>query len=260
MAKEIYSFPVSREIVEEESYINKKGEEATKKKKVQRVHRVIFTKPSFTDIEKAEFFYGQQYNKFINAGFLTKAMVSKKFGDIGGISSKTEEDGIRKALVSSVEASRVVEFFGSGENLSEEEREQLNEAKETLAESRLIMSEYEQNIRSQYSQTAEAKAEEKIMEWFLFYFSFYEDESNGKKELFPLFDGESFDEKRARYVSFQEEDYEAEDKNLHLKLKSIFDKSFNKLISVIAIWYNKIATDQESVDKALKEMEEMERG
>ena len=38
-----------------------------------------------------------------------------------------------------------------------------------------------------------------------------------------------------------------------LRLKKIFDSSFETLIRVITIWYNKIGTDQKSIEEALKE-------
>jgi hypothetical protein len=44
-----------------------------------------------------------------------------------------------------------------------------------------------------------------------------------------------------------------ENHNLY-KVKSIFDKSFETLARVASIWYNKIAENQEDIDKALKDM------
>jgi hypothetical protein len=49
------------------------------------------------------------------------------------------------------------------------------------------------------------------------------------------------------------EDEDIEDAVLH-KLKAVFDKSFDTLIRVVSIWYNKLGTDQESIDKVLKDL------
>ena len=54
-------------------------------------------------------------------------------------------------------------------------------------------------------------------------------------------------------ILLQETDDAGEDVILH-KLKRIFDKSFDTLIRVVSIWYNKIGTDQKSIDKALKDL------
>ena len=39
-----------------------------------------------------------------------------------------------------------------------------------------------------------------------------------------------------------------------LKAKKIFDSSYQTLIRVASLWYNRIAEDQESMDKALKDL------
>ena len=94
--------------------------------------------------------------------------------------------------------------------------------------------------------------------WFVFNFSYYEDEikddKDGKKELFPLFEGESFKERREFLVDLQElEEEETKDPHL-LRLKNLYNSSFETLIRVITIWYNKLATDQKSIDKTMKEL------
>ena len=44
-----------------------------------------------------------------------------------------------------------------------------------------------------------------------------------------------------------------------LKLKNIFDGSYTTFIRVASIWYNKIAEDQDSIEKALKDIFEIEK-
>ena len=39
-----------------------------------------------------------------------------------------------------------------------------------------------------------------------------------------------------------------------LKAKNIFDSSFQTLIRVSSIWYNKMGEDQESIEKALEDL------
>ena len=93
--KELYSFDVKRTIQKEVPHIKKTKDgpvETTKKVKKTIKTRVVVSKPSVADVEDAEFFYGQKFNEFINAGFLTKAMLAKKMGDIGGMTSKKSED------------------------------------------------------------------------------------------------------------------------------------------------------------------------
>lgn len=256
--KELYSFTVTREIEKTIPHLktNKKGEtvESTKTVKSKVNNRVIFAKPNFSDIENAEFFYGQKYNELINAGFLTKAMLNKKLGDIGGTSSKLMEDMVNKAFVDHLESAKMIEFYDGVNDLDEEQTAKLEDAKEIFVSSRKIIENFESSFRDQYKQTAEAKAEQKIIEWFIFNFSFFEEESSsGKKEIFPLFIGDNYEEKRLHYLALCEEAEEIEDKAI-LKNKTIFDNSFNKLAMVVNIWYNKLGSNQEEIDAKIKEI------
>ena len=93
--KELYTFNIDREIEKEVPCVRKKGGkqiESTKKVKEIISHRIVVEKPSLSEVENAEFFYGQKFNEYINAGFLTRAMLSKKMGDLGGISSKATNE------------------------------------------------------------------------------------------------------------------------------------------------------------------------
>lgn len=239
--KEVYSFNIEREIESPDKV----------KKKVN--HKVIFIKPHMSKIEEAEFFYGQKFNEYINAGFFTRAMLNKKMGDIGGFASKSSVESLQKAIMDNIEASRVIEFYGSSKDLTEEQEVLLEDAKQTFVSTQTSVAEYEQAVRSQFSQTADVKAEQKLIEWLVFHLSYYEEEVDGKKQFFPLFGGDSFEDKRNVYLDLCENLEDIINPNL-FKVKAIFDKSFETLVRVASIWYNKIAENQEDIKKALDNM------
>ena len=200
--KELYSFNVTREIEKEVPCVRKKNGksiESTKKVKEEITNRIVLAKPSVSQVENAEFFYGQKFNEYINAGFLTKAMLSKKMGDLGGFSSKQANERLQSLLLENVEAARTVQFYGGSEKLTKEQEDKLKESKEIYVATKKEIADYESSIRDQFNQTADAKAEQKLIEWFVFNFSFFEDEVDDKKELFSLFEGENFNEKRNYY-------------------------------------------------------------
>ena len=85
-------------------------------------------------------------------------------------------------------------------------------------------------------------------------FSYYEEEAGEEKTLFPFFEGDSYDEKRKSMLALQEDDDDDIDDPIFLKHKILFDEAFEKLIQVVSIWYNKIGENQESIDKALKDL------
>ena len=254
--KELYSFNVTREVEKEVPCVRKKNAksiESTKKVKEEITNRIVLAKPSVSQVENAEFFYGQKFNEYINAGFLTKAMLSKKMGDLGGFSSKQANERLQSLLLENVEAARTVQFYGGSEKLTKEQEEKLKESKEIYVATKKEIADYEASIRDQFNQTADAKAEQKLIEWFVFNFSFFEDEVDDKKELFSLFEGENFNEKRNYYLNLSDQDSEITDPTF-LKHKNIFEESYEGLIRAVSIWYNKLGQDQESIEKSMKEL------
>ena len=55
-------------------------------------------------------------------------------------------------------------------------------------------------------------------------------------------------------LQMQDPDDEAKKDVTFLKQKNIFDQSFDTLISVASIWYNRLGSDQESIEKSLEEL------
>ncbi len=255
--KELYSFPIKRKVKQKISVQkeNAKGDivESFKTKTKTVSNRVIFAKPSYAEIENAEFFYGQQYNDFINAGYLTRFLLNNKIGNSGGASSKLGSEVINKAFVDNMEAAKVIEFYEGQKDLDEDQERKLKEAKETFVETQKTVTDFEEFYRIQYNQTAEAKAEQKLIEWFIFNFSFYEETMNDSKEIFPLFVGEDFKEKREHYLQLCEDEEDIEDKEL-MKNKGIFDQSFETLARVVNLWYNKMGSSQQEIAKTMKEV------
>ncbi len=254
--KEIYSFLANRKIEKTIPFIKKvKGGTVESTKKVIETisNRIVFVKPSMATIEEAEFFYGQKFNEYINSGFLTKAMLNKKMGDIGGFTSKSNIENLQKTIIDNLEASKVIEFYGEAKDLNDDQKEKLIEAKETFVSTKNNIFEYEQAMRSQFSQTADAKAEQKLIEWLVFNLSHYEEEVDNKKQLFAIFDGDNFEQKRKNYLELCESLEDISDQSL-LKIKGIFDQAFTTLVRVASIWYNKIAENQEDIQSALIEM------
>jgi hypothetical protein len=254
--KHIYSFDIERKIKISKPVIQKTPTgniESVEDSFKTLTNKVIFAKPHASLIEEGEFFYGQKYNEYINAGFFTKAMLSKKMGDIGGMVSKFSIETLQKAITENIEASRIIEFYDAAKDLEEDQKQKLSDAKLTFASTRTQIMEYEQSLRSQFSQTADVKAEQKLLEWLVFNLSYYEDEIDGKKEFFPIFEGNNYEERKNFYLDLCENSEDI-DSSAVLKVKNIFDQSFETLFRVASIWYNKIAKNQEEIEKALKDI------
>jgi hypothetical protein len=259
--KELYSFEIEREVEVEIPHVKKvrgKTVDTTKKVKKKVPYRVVFLKPNKADIEDAEFFYSQKFNEFINLGFLTRAMLNKKMGDNGGIASKEFAKQLESLIKENVDASRIVEFYGSAKNLDEEQKQKLEDAKSALAITQKQIIDYETAINEQYNHTADVKAEHKLYEFFIFNFSYFEEVIDGEKQLFELFEGEDHEEKREFYLELCEDEADIENKDL-IKNKQIYDKSFNQLIKVVNVWYRGLGKNQEEIDKIIEALDDVEK-
>ena len=130
----LYTFNIERE--------KKSGKS---KKKIK--NKVVVVKPTVAEVENGEFFYGQKYNEYINAGFLTKAMLSKKMGDLGGFTSKNDSDVLQRLLMENVEAARIVQFYGEAKNLDKEQKEKLKNAQDDFVATQKRIYEYQESLR-----------------------------------------------------------------------------------------------------------------
>ena len=259
--KELYSFEIEREVEVEIPHVKKvKGKtiDTTKKVKKNVPYRIVFQKPNKADIEDAEFFYSQKFNEFINMGFLTRAMLNKKMGDNGGVASKVFTEDLQRLIKENMDASRIVEFYGAAKDLDKEQKNKLEEAKAVIAITQKQIMDYETAINQQYNHTADVKAEHKLYEFFIFNFSFFEESIKGEKKLFPIFEGEDYDEKKDFYLEILEDIDDIEEEDL-IKNKQIFDASFDQLIKVVNVWYRGLGKNQEEIDKILASLEEAEK-
>lgn len=213
---------------------------------------VVFLKPDVDQQELAAHFFSQRFNEYVGEGFMTRAMMYKKLGDTN---TKEQTDAIAKALQHHMEASRIIEFLNSSpKKLTKAQKTKLTNAEEDFAESRKALVDYESHTRNQFAHTADKKAEDKLVEWYLFNCSFYEEKLGEKTSLFPVFKGDDFDAKRRLYLTMADEDFESEDENL-IKNKELFAASFEKLVTVISLFINGLAKNKEEMEKQLSELE-----
>lgn len=233
--KTIYSFEVDLS----------SGDEADKVK-------VSFAKPSHSMMEDAEFYYGQQFNRLLKAGFLSRAMMNKEFGDLGGAVSKQTQESLVESLTKMIEAQKTIEFYGGAEELTEEQKEKLKESTETFSVLQKQIVENDINLRNMYAQSADSKAEEALIKWIVLNCSYYSEnvvkDGEKKSELFPLFDG-TFAEKKDQLDSFLDDT----DDTPPSRKKKIALESIPILNKVTSIWYNGFGSDQESIEQSLKD-------
>lgn len=253
--KEIYSFEAKRTIKKPETYLvkdKKTGEEKekTRTKKVVEKSELALIKPTANEAEEGEFFFGQQFNKFVQSGFLTKAMMQKKFESIGGL--EESDKNIKEFWTTYLQALKVIEFYEGQEDLTEDKKSQLDKARVDMAEAQKYLVEFNGNIQAQFSQTADVKAEQKLIEWLMLHFLYSKEHKEGGTEYFPFFEGSSYEEKRAYYLLLQEDVEESD--ALLFKKREILEEKFNEIIRVITIWNSGQGKTPEQIKEKLKEL------
>lgn len=232
--KEIYNFKVT---------VDKKDVE------------VFVKKPSRSEQDDAEFVFSQKFNQLLNAGFLSKSMMNKKFGDIGGLYSQKTVDDLGVAIEKLGECQRVIEFFEGAKDLTDEQKKELKDAKDAYTNIQFNIRNFDRDLDLMYANSADAKAEEHIIKWFVLktahYYQVVERNGELKKEGFPLFEGKTFEERLESYATFLDEIDDTDTPEMSFK-KKVISASLEKLSRVINIWYNGFGDNQESIEESYK--------
>jgi len=257
--KELYSFDIDIEDEVEEKVVKeiekkneetgeteKVEEEVVRKKKIKTPVRMFLKKPTRTQVEDGDMFYSIWLNKFIKMGLLTRAMLAKKQVDIGGTLNEDDKLEYAKLYLKLFEKQQNIIRYSAKEEaeLSNDEQERLEQAVSELAVIRKQLSDFEAAQSSVFDHTADVKARNKTITWFLLHLAYYIKGEDDDAEEVPLFVGTEYEEK---YRSFQESD-ENEDE--------IFVKSIDRLSTIATIWYMSGVQSQTEFEEVLKQMEQ----
>lgn len=244
--KELYSFSVDRIVEKEESSVSKDkktGENitVTKKVKVKEPVSIRIKKPTRKELEEAEFEFSVEMSKCVKKGILTKAMLAKKYSDTGGLMSEDDAkmlvDAYKKVFDLQNEYSRL-EIVQS-KNAKQKSRSE--EIVKELAEVRRQIVEFESNYQSLFDHTADVKAQNKLILWYVLMLTHSQSETDDEPK--PFFGDGDFDARLEEYYKKEEED----DEFYFLVTK--------KAATVLAFWFFNQASDKESFDSLMKRVE-----
>lgn len=246
--KELYSFSVDREVEKEVSSTrtNKKtGEKVTVSKKVKTKEplEIKLKKPSRRELEEAELEFSVEMSKCIKKGILTKAMLAKKYSDSGGLMSeddaKTLVEDYKKIFDLQSEHSRL-EIV---QNKTPKQQERVSEIGSELAQVRRRIIEAESNYQSLFDHTADVKAQNRLILWYVVMLTYSKEDDEDPK---PFFGGGTFEDKLEEYYKKEE----SEDATYFLIAK--------KAATILAFWFFNQASDKESFDDLMKRVENNE--
>ena len=240
--KTMFEFDIyhEKEIDKVEVSTNEKGEEVkvTSKVKTTVPIKLAIKKPTRSLFDEAELFYGVRLSEGIKAGLLTRALLAKRFNNDGGVLSEEEQkeynDLYNDFLNSQVDFQKL--SLKQESLRTEEEKNELAKIIQKMTETREMIQKYEMAQANLFEQTAENRARNKTIMWWVLQLSLIEGED---KKLKELFEEGTYEDKLKKYDEIEESE---------LGLEKI---ALQKLLYLISFWYIGRAASQEEFSKLL---------
>jgi hypothetical protein len=250
MKKVIYSFKVTVEREVEESTTSKvknketgEMEEITKTKKVKKPtsHDVTIYQPSRRQVEDADMEFSIEMSKCIKKGILTKAMLAKKYSDSGGLLSEEDSQKLVRSYSELAEIQTNLSKLMSKKSKSKEDEESVTSLTEEFAEVRRAIVDLETTYQAVFNHTADTKAQNKTILWYLVNLTFSKGPDGVDR---PLFQGEDYEDKLDSY-------YEKDENG-----DPIYDLAKEKLMAFVSFWYFSQNTTEEDFKKLEQDMDD----
>jgi hypothetical protein len=235
--KTMFTFDIyhEKEVEKIEVSINEKNEEikVTSKVKTTVPVKLGIKKPTRSLFDEAELFYGVKLSEGIKAGLLTRALLAKRFNNDGGVLSDEEQKEYNDLYNNFFNLQSEFQKLSMKEEAlrSQDEKEALQKVINEMNEAREMLQKYEMAQANLFEQTAENRARNKTIMWWVLQLSLIEGEDKKLKELFT--EG-SYEDKLKKYDEIEEAEFGVE------KI------ALQKLLYLISFWYiGRAATEEE---------------
>lgn len=240
---ELHSFDVIREIEVEKTTEKKKDGETikvTKKVKEKVPVRVFLKKPTRKEREEAEMFYSIYVSQCVRRGLLTRAMLMHKYQDSGGEVSEEEAKYFNGLYLEAVQKEN--DIYRLTLEDKDANKKKIDDLTSDLVRIRRSLVDFQTSRSLLYRDTAEAKAESRVILWLLLFLTYYRENEEG--EIKPLFEGFDFDEKLEIYDELVESG------------DDFYDEVIDKMTTYVTLLYLGSAKNQDDFarfDKQFKE-------
>lgn len=240
--KTMFEFDIynEKEIDKVETSTNEKGEEVktTSKVKTTVPVKLAIRKPTRSLFDEAELFYGVRLSEGIKAGLLTRALLAKRFNNDGGVLSDEEQKEYNELYLEFFNLQSEFQKLSIKEESirTEEEKKAIQNNIEKMNDARERLQKYEMAQANLFEQTAENRARNKTIMWWVLQLSLIQDES---KKFKDLFNEGSYEDKLKKYDEIEESES---------NLEKI---ALQKLLYLISFWYIGRAASQDEFEKLL---------
>ena len=203
--KRLYEFTVKKkESVEKEvPDVNKDGEEVTVKKTVEEeVEKKFFLRrPTRAMLDEGELYYGVELGKAIRAGMITRPLLHKRYTNDGGIMNEIQQkafDEITKELREIYAEQEVINQIDEKKrtNAQKKKHKELEDKAKPYLET---MRRYNMAEESIFEDTAESRARNKAILWWVLFMSYKDDEA-------PFFNKGDLEDRLERYDEIDDEE------------------------------------------------------
>jgi len=249
MSKYIYTFNIEKVAKITEKRLEKYTDENNVEKErtiTETVEKAIPVEitiklPNRKQVQEAEMVYSIEMSKCIKQGILTKTMLLNKYSDTGGLVNEKDSTELN---------SNYEKYYGLQVELAnlnlkpesertEEDKQLITDKQSDLIDIRRTIVERETSYLNLFNHTADTKAQNKAILWYVLTLSYYKDSSKNHTDYVPIFAGKTFEEKEETLFSLEEKEDE------------LYEKAYNKLASIISFWFFTGKVDKEEFDKIL---------
>jgi|TARA_R110000824_G_scaffold208421_1_gene394200 hypothetical protein len=243
LGKWLYKFEVNKTSLEKVTTTSKDkdGNEVsvTKEEEVTKPLECYILRPRRSLIDQAELFYGVQLAVGVKAGLLTKSLINKRYSEDGGVFSKKDQEVYANLQLTLLRKEKELQKLELADVDQEEKKERDKRASEVLfgmTEIRQQMQDFEAFREAIFDQTADTRAKNKIVLWWILNLSYIKDELEGG-ETVPLFKGETYEEKLNCYDNYEE-----------LSIEHV-NQAMGQFAYYISFWHNGQANTKEDFDR-----------
>ena len=245
--KKLFEFVVPKEelVKETETSTNDKGEEVTTSKEVKKKvdKKYFLRKPTRKLFDQAELFYGVQLSEGIKAGLVTRALLQKRFSNDGGTLGEKEREEWATLYSDIFDKQVEIQRLALLDDRSPEEEAKFLNSKEFLKDARVRIQEFEMQQSSLYDQTAENRARNKTILWWVLHLGHY---INNDAEEKPFFGDGEYEDRILIYDRLEEEEDE------------YVAECINKFFYYVSFWYVSKTSDPEQFKDLIKFAEQQD--
>jgi hypothetical protein len=246
--KWLYEFFVKKTVEKKETEKSKNNDgeevETTKTLKEELDIPMMLKKPNRKLYEQADLFYGIKLSEGIKAGLLTKSLLAKRYSNDGGFLSESEKEKYAGLYLTLFELETELQRLQV--NLDKipanERKEKVKEVTVKMLDTRRDLQEFELAQQSLFDQTAEVRAKNQTVMWWLLNLSLYKE----GEEVQTVFGEGDYDDRILKYDEYEEED------------DPFWNEAIKKLAYFVSFWESGQASDWEDFDSIAESLDTKE--